>query len=177
MAVFDILNAAFSSKSNNPSSVSGTDYFAAVAASGSEKSAKAGGKDATPSFGIKGKAPLTKDVFEYKGQKLSLEDAQKKSYADVYRHESAHLAKAGKYATSGIHIDFDGKGIAVSGHVDIAMPTLNKKNPKETIEHAEAVIASAEAPAGFDELSDADKNVAAQARAIKSQAQSLNVMA
>lgn len=136
-----------------------------------------------PNFGIKGREPLTQDMFEYKGEKLSKEDARKKSYDDVYKHEAAHLAKAGKYATTGICIDYDGNGFATSGHVGIAMPKLNKSNPKETIDHAEAVIASAEAPSGFDELSDADKNVAATARAVKAQAQqalnskSLNLIA
>ena len=127
----------------------------------------------TPTFGIKGKAPLTQDMFEYKGQKLTREETKRQSYNDVYRHESAHLAAAGKYAASGINIDYDGNGFAVSGHVNVKMPTLNKANPTETIEHARAVIKSAEAPASFDELSDADKSVAAQARAVLSQALSV----
>ena len=123
-----------------------------------------------PTFGIKGREPLTQDMFVYKGQKLTKSQAQQKSYADVYRHEAAHLSKAGKYATSGINIDFDGNGMATSGHVNIAMPTLNPKNLKETIEQAETVEAAALAPQGFDDLSDADKSVAAQARGIRSKA-------
>ena len=123
----------------------------------------------TPHFGVKGREPLTQDLFEYKGQKLTKEETRRKSYEDVYRHESAHKAAGGKYAGA-INIDFDGNGFATSGHVNIAMPTLNKDDLNGTIDHATTVIASAEAPASFDELSDADKQVAATARAIKAQA-------
>lgn len=123
-----------------------------------------------PSFGIKGKEPLTQDMFEYKGQRLTKSQAQQKTYADVYRHESAHLSKAGKYATSGINIDFDGNGMATSGYVNIAIPKLNPKNLQETIEQAETVEAAALAPQSFDDLSDADISVAAQARGMKSKA-------
>lgn len=123
-----------------------------------------------PFFGIKSREPLTQDMFEYKGNKYTKSEAQQRSYNDVRRHEQAHLSRAGKYATSGIHIDFDGNGMATSGHVNIAMPTLNPKNLKETIEQAETVEAAALAPQSFDTLSDADKSVAAQARGIKSKA-------
>ena len=123
----------------------------------------------TPSFGVKGREPLTQDMFEYKGQTLTKEETRRKSYEDVYRHEAAHKAAGGKYAGA-INIDFDGNGFATSGHVNIAMPTLDRNNLDETIAHATTVIASAEAPASFDELSDADRQVAAQARAIKAQA-------
>lgn len=127
-------------------------------------------KGETPTFGIQGRAPLTQDMFEYKGQTLSKSEVRKKSYDDVYRHEAAHLSAAGKYAASGIIIDYDGNGFATSGHVNINMPTINPDDLDGTIDHATAVIASAEAPASFDELSDADKNVAAKARAIKAEA-------
>ena len=126
-----------------------------------------------PSFGIKGRKELTQDMFQYKGETLTKEQVQAKTYSDVYKHEAAHLSKAGKYAASGINIHFDGNGFAVGGHVNIKMPTLNPDNLDQTIEHATAVIASAEAPASFDELSDADKNVAAKARAVKAQALSM----
>ncbi len=123
-----------------------------------------------PHFGVKGRENLTQDMFQYKGQVLSRDEVKKKSYSDVYKHESAHLSAAGKYATSGINIDFDGNGFATSGHVNVSMPKLDPNNLDETINHAETVIASAEAPASFDELSDADRNVASKARAVKAQA-------
>ena len=167
MSVLDLINASFN-----------TNNYQAVQGRGRTSEPKANGGvtqkgNQTPTFGIKGRVPLTQDVFDYKGQKLSKEEAKTKSYADVYRHESAHLAAAGKYAASGIHIDFDGNGIATGGHVNVKMPTLNRKNLDETINHAQTVIKSAEAPASFDELSDADKNVAAQSRAVLSQALAL----
>ena len=186
MSVLDLLNATFNSQyartMNYSKGLSENNAVKEIPSqsSGNYKNAQ------VPSFGIKGREPLTADTFqrsgsgneqggmffEYKGQKLSKEEAQKKSYSDVYKHEAAHLSKAGKYATTGICIDFDGNGIATSGHVGVSIPKLNKSKPNETIEHAKAVIASAEAPASFDELSDADKNVAAQARSVLSQAES-----
>ena len=53
------------------------------------------------------------------------------------------------------------------------MPSVDRNNLDGTIEHANTVIASAEAPASFDTLSDADKQVASQARSIKAQALSM----
>ena len=188
MSVLDLLNATF-----NPKYLNTLNYSKSLSETNGAKTqpSKSNGSifgAQTPSFGIKGRAPLNADTFqrseeqqvpyfEYKGQKLSKKDAQQKSYSDVYKHEAAHLSKAGKYATTGICIDFDGNGIATSGHVGVSMPKLNKANPKETIEHAEAVIASAEAPASFDELSDADKGVAASARSVLAQARSFEAKA
>jgi len=178
VSVFNLLNAVFGAQKpvNAISSVTENNGLPQQGEAGISPYANNNNKNNNvPKFGIKGKQPLKEDMFEYKGQKMGLSAAKQKSYDDVYRHEAAHLAAAGSYATSGINIDYDGRGIATSGHVNIAMPKLNKNNPKETIKHAETVIASAEAPAGFDELSSADKSVAAQARAVKAQA--LNYMA
>ena len=132
--------------------------------------ASQGQGSSTPTFGIKGRTQPEKDMFQYKGQTMTRDEVKTKSHDDVYKHEAAHLSKAGKYATTGICIDFDGNGFATSGHVGVSMPKLDPKNLKETINHADTVIASAEAPASFDELSAADRSVAAQARAVKSQA-------
>lgn len=184
MSILDLLNASF-----NPQYVNSVNYsnglskaISAVIKPGENKEGVSGAQN--PSFGIKGRQPLTADTFQrsgekegttffmYKGRKLSKEDAQRKSHSDVEKHEAAHLAKAGKYATTGICIDKDSNGIAVSGHVGVSMPKLDKRNPDETIAHAKAVIASAEAPASFDELSDADRSVAAAGRATLAEAQS-----
>lgn len=182
VSILNLLNATFNpqylQQMNSSKNLSGSNGVKAQPKQNGEKG------NQTPSFGIKGREPLTADTFqrsgenqgtyfEYKGQKLSKKEAQAKSYSDVYRHEAAHLAKAGQYATTGICIDYDKNGIATSGHVGVALPSLNKSNPDKTIKHAEAVIASAEAPASFDELSDADKNVAAAARSVLSEAQTL----
>lgn len=166
MGISDIINASINKK------------YAPVKGSGGSYASKNNGGvspngNQTPTFGIKGKDTLTQDMFEYKGQKLTREETKNKSYQDVYRHEAAHLAAAGKYAASGINIDYDKNGFAIGGHVNVKMPTLNKANLDETVEHARAVIKSAEAPASFDELSDADKSVAAQARGVLAQALSM----
>ena len=167
MSVLDLINASFNTRNYQAVQGRGRAYEprnnGGITPKGNQ----------TPTFGIKGGEPLTQDMFEYKGQKMTKEQVRSKSYADVYRHESAHLAAAGRYASSGIHIDFDGNGFATSGHVNVKMPTLNRDNLDETINHAQTVIKSAEAPASFDELSGADKAVAAQARGVLSQALAL----
>ena len=52
-------------------------------------------------------------------------------------------------------------------HVSIQMPTLDKKNLDKTIKHADTVIRAAMAPT---DPSSQDYKVAAEARAIRSQA-------
>ena len=90
----------------------------------------------------------------------------RKNYSDIYAHELAHKTAGGQFA-GGIVIEKNGDGIPVSGHVPIQMPVLNKKNPQETINHADIVIRSAMAP---DDPSPQDYKVAAEARRIKSEA-------
>lgn len=168
-SVIDIINAAYNINGYNFSGVAQKTPDTKNSKNGNAPKAGA----SVPSFGIKGREPLTQDMFEYKGQKMTRDEVKTKSYNDVYRHESAHLAAAGKYAASGIHIDFDGNGFATGGHVNVSMPRLDKNNLDETINHARTVIKSAEAPASFDELSSADRAVAAQSRAVLAQALSM----
>ena len=87
---------------------------------------------------------------------------------EIYAHELKHKNAAGSFGGS-IVIEKDGNGIPTGGHVDILMPTLNKSNPNETIEHADIVIKSAMAP---DDPSNQDYKVAAEARAIRAEAES-----
>ena len=88
-------------------------------------------------------------------------------YDEIYAHELEHKNSAGMFG-GGIVIEKDGNGIPTGGHVDILMPSLNKKNPEETIKHADIVIKSAMAP---DDPSNQDYKVAAEARAIKAEAE------
>ena len=127
--VLRIIKAAYgiTDKSNNAGGTSRTK------SSGQNNGQNQGQGISVPHFGIKGREPLTQDMFEYKGQKLTKEETRRKTYADVYKHEAAHLSKAGKYASTGICIDFDGNGFATSGHVGIKMPTLDPDNIEETI--------------------------------------------
>ncbi|MBQ7450367.1 hypothetical protein IJS77_03030 [bacterium] len=110
-------------------------------------------------------------MVSYNGKKMTLGQARQESFREVDTHEQAHLNAAGQYAASGKVIDYDANGIAVSGHVNIKMPHLDKTNPEETIKHARTVMVAAKAPESFSELSSADLNVYAQASATLAQAE------
>ena len=92
-----------------------------------------------------------------------------KNYNEIYAHELAHKT-AGGHLAGAIVIERNSEGIPVGGHVEIKMPSLNPNNPKQTINDADTVIRSAMAPS---DPSTQDYKVAAQARAIKTQAQEM----
>lgn len=92
-----------------------------------------------------------------------------RNYNHIYAHEMAHKSAGGVFAGA-ISIERNADGIPVSGHVPIKMPVLNKKNPQQTIDHANTVIRAALAP--FDP-SGQDYKVANQANQIKMKAQAL----
>ncbi len=97
------------------------------------------------------------------------QDLIRRNYREIYNHELAHKNAAGSYGGP-IVIEKNSEGIPIGGHVSIEMPRLNKENPKETIEHADTVIKAAMAPS---DPSAQDYKVAAEARSIKSKAESL----
>lgn len=97
------------------------------------------------------------------------QDLIRRNYREIYNHELAHKNAAGSLAGP-IVIEKNSEGIPVGGHVSIQMPTLNKDNPKETIEHADTVIKAAMAPS---DPSSQDYKVASEAHSIKSQAEGL----
>ena len=97
------------------------------------------------------------------------QDLIRRNYREIYNHELAHKNAAGSLAGP-IVIEKNSEGIPVGGHVSIQMPTLNKDNPKETIEHADTVIKAAMAPS---DPSSQDYKVASEARLIKTQAEGL----
>lgn len=92
-----------------------------------------------------------------------------KNYNEIYAHELAHKRAGGSFAGD-IVIERNAEGIPVGGHVAIQMPSLDKKNPQKTIDHANTVIASAMAPA---DPSPQDYKVANQAQGIKQQAMAI----
>lgn len=94
-------------------------------------------------------------------------------YNEIYAHELAHKNAAGSLAGP-IVIERDSNGVPVGGQVSIAMPKLDKDNPKKTIEQANTVIKAAMAPS---DPSGQDYKVAAQAESIKSQAKRLDYYA
>ena len=97
------------------------------------------------------------------------DDLIQKNYNHIYAHEMARKIAGGSFAGA-ITIEKNSDGIPIAGHVPIKMPVLDKKNPKKTIEHANTVIKAAMAPS---DPSSQDYKVAAEASAIKSQAQNL----
>ncbi len=110
----------------------------------------------------------TQQMFKAQQQQQK-KDLIKKNYAEIYAHEAAHKSAAGSLGGP-IVIEENGEGIPVGGHVSIKMPSLNKNNPKETIDHANTVIKAALAPS---DPSGQDYKVAAQAKSIKAQAEIL----
>lgn len=92
-----------------------------------------------------------------------------KNYHDIFVHESAHKAAGGPLAGA-IVIETNEEGIPVCGHVAIMMPALNPNNPQKTIEDANTVVRAAMAPS---DPSDQDYRVAAQARNIRAEAESI----
>lgn len=97
---------------------------------------------------------------------LAKQDIINRNYNHIYAHEMAHKTAGGSFAGA-ISIERNAEGIPVSGHVPIQMPTLNRKNPQQTIDHANTVIRAALAPG---DPSSQDYKVAAQAEQIKMQA-------
>lgn len=100
---------------------------------------------------------------------LSKQDVITRNYNHIYAHEMAHKNAGGVFAGA-ISIERNSEGIPISGHVPIQMPTLDKKNPQKTIDHANTVISAALAPS---DPSAQDYKVANQASQIKMQAQAL----
>lgn len=97
---------------------------------------------------------------------LSKQEIIARNYNHIYAHEMAHKTAGGRYAGE-IVIERNSQGIPIAGHVPIQMPVLNKRNPQQTIEHANTVIRSAMAPS---DPSSQDYKVANQAQQIKMQA-------
>ena len=93
----------------------------------------------------------------------------KEQYDKIYAHELAHKMAGGSLAGS-IVIENNAQGIPVAGHVDIKMPALNNKNPKQTISDAKTVINSAMAPS---DPSQQDYKVANEARILLNKAQEI----
>lgn len=92
-----------------------------------------------------------------------------RQYADIMSHEQAHASAAGSLG-GGIHIQFDGNGVAVGGHVPIAIPGLDRQNPEVSYKNYSTVRNAALAPG---DPSGQDCAVASQAQALMGRAQVL----
>lgn len=103
-------------------------------------------------------------------EELSQEEKQqvqelKKRDQEVRRHEQAHKAAAGQYATGGASFEYetgpDGKRYAVGGEVSISTSEI-PNNPQATIQKMQQIRRAALAPG---HPSGQDRSVAAQAQA------------
>jgi len=95
----------------------------------------------------------------------------------VRRHEEAHQRESGSQASgSPVYektIDKDGREIITGGHQNVKVPELIDKNSpldaiNKIIEAARLTIKGAKAPESFDDLSAADRRVAARGEQILS---------
>lgn len=60
--------------------------------------------------------------------------------------------------------------MAIGGHVNVKMPTLDKNDPQKTVNHAQTIMRSAMAP---EDPSDQDYKVYSEASRVMFQAQQL----
>jgi hypothetical protein len=100
---------------------------------------------------------------------IEFERFKARQYSDILAHEQAHQSAAGGLG-GGIHIQFDGNGVAVSGHVPISIPGLDRQNPEISYKNYSTVRSAALAPS---DPSGQDSSVAAYAQSLMGQAQVL----
>ncbi len=117
----------------------------------------------SPTQSLGGKSELTEE-------ELREVDRLKKRDAEVRRHEQAHKAAAGRYATGGPTYEYekgpDGRQYAVGGEVQIDVSPV-EGDPQATIQKMQQVRRAALAPA---EPSAQDRKVAAEAARLEAQA-------
>ena len=94
---------------------------------------------------------------------------KQQQYNKIYHHEALHKAKGGSLAGP-IVIEKDNNGVAIAGHVNIKMPSVDKQNPDKTIKDAKTVVSSALAPS---DPSSQDLKVAKEAKSIQSNAENI----
>lgn len=116
----------------------------------------------------------TRQKTDEQSQSLSAQDQAKllrlaQRDTEVRRHEQAHLAAAGGYATGGPSFTFqkgpDGNSYAVGGEVGIDV--AKESTPEATISKMETIQRAALAPA---QPSSADRQIAARASVTEAQA-------
>lgn len=113
--------------------------------------------------GVEGKSELSEE------EKRQVEELEKRD-REVRRHESAHKAAAGQFATGGPQLEFsrgpDGKQYATGGEVQIDTSEI-PGDPQATISKMQQIRRAATAPA---HPSGQDRRVAAQAARIEARA-------
>lgn len=99
----------------------------------------------------------------------ALQRLKSERYAHIMAHEQAHQSAAGAFG-GGIVINYDGNGVACSGHVPISIPALDPQNPEASMKAYNTIKNAALAPG---DPSGQDMAVAAMAQARIGQAQVL----
>lgn len=118
-----------------------------------------GGKDCVGCFGINNGLVTQEQLEKLKSSRL----------AEIMSHEQAHASAAGGFGGA-IHIEYDGNGIPVGGHVPITMPGLDRMNPEDSLRAFQTILNAALAPS---DPSGQDMAVAASAQSRIGQAQLL----
>ncbi len=95
------------------------------------------------------------------------ESFKAQQYGEILAHEQAHQSAAGTFG-GGISIEYDGQGVAVSGHVPISIPPLDKANPEQSYKNYSTIRGAALAPG---DPSAPDRSIASQALGLMGQAQ------
>jgi len=91
------------------------------------------------------------------------------SFAHIMGHEQAHKSAAGGFG-GGIHIEYDGNGVAVAGHVPISIPKLDSQDPEGALKAYSTIRGAALAPS---DPSGQDMSVASMAQSLMGQAKVL----
>ena len=105
--------------------------------------------------------------FQRAQQQAHLQRRRQESHDEVYAHEWAHQSAAGAFG-GGIHLDVDGNGITVGGHVPISIPALNRQNPSESLAAYRQIRSAALAP---HDPSGADVGIAGRVDSLMAMAQ------
>lgn len=144
-----------------------TAYAPLAQPSGTAKNEKTPDENDRPAISATEKKEALKDSNSKESRALRSLQARDR---EVRAHEQAHLAVAGRYATSGVNLEYqrgpDGQLYAVGGDVKIDTSVV-PGDPKATEQKAETIRRAALAPA----------NPSAQDRKVASQASSMAIEA
>lgn len=117
------------------------------------------------------KDPQSNQITSKETAFQGFKNLKQEAYNKVYSHELKHQQAGGSQAGS-IVIDYDGNGVATSGHVSIQVPSaINKANPEQTKQKAETAYNAAMAPG---DPSSADLSIASMAQSIMSKAMNMS---
>lgn len=162
----------FDNTSKSQHKTTNQEYVVTLSREGKEQSANTTDTESSSTRDLE--QPSTPEKADENEDQLTAQQQQevaklKKRDAEVKAHEQAHLATAGQYAAGGASFAYqtgpDGRRYAVGGEVPIDIS--KESTPEATIQKMQIVARAALAPAN---PSPADRNIAARAAMIQSQA-------